>query len=150
MKDLLLRLASNNGHKFKLNDSKTWSQADEILEVEHPKLARVKLSRWSGYHFRQSAEHPMEIIRVEVLEPIGTRRKFKPLWLAGLGETLPPLESLWLKYLRRFGVEHWYRFAQQRLYWTHPQLSSTQASERWSDLMVLLSWQLWFAPKRVH
>jgi len=33
----------------------------------------------------------------------------------------------------------------QRLHWTQPQLSSTQAAERWSDLMPLLTWQLWLA-----
>jgi hypothetical protein len=47
----------------------------------------------------------MEIIRVEVIEPKGRKRKFKPLWLAWLGETMPPVEQLWLKYLRRFAIE---------------------------------------------
>jgi hypothetical protein len=58
---------------------------------------------------------------------------------------MPTLDELWHKYLRRFALEHWYRFAKQRLYWVHPQLSSTQAAERWSDLMPLLTWQLWLA-----
>jgi DDE superfamily endonuclease len=161
--DLLVRLASNrcvygapgayqgrgappkHGHKFKFNDPLSWPAFSDTLEVDHPKLGRVRLTRWSGYHFRQSAQRPMEIIRVEILDPIGLRRQFKPLWLAWLGHTMPPLETLWVQYLRRFAVEHWYRFAKQRLYWTHPQLSSTQATERWSALMPLLTWQLWFA-----
>jgi hypothetical protein len=50
------------------------------------------------------------------------------------------LATLWLHYLRRFAVEHWYRFAKQRLCWTQPQFSSLPATERWSDLMPLLSW----------
>jgi len=58
---------------------------------------------------------------------------------------MPTLDELWHKYLRRFALEHWYRFAKQRLYWVHPQLSSTQAAERWSDLMPLLTWQLWLS-----
>jgi len=68
--------------------------------------------------------------------------KFGQAWL---GETMPTLDELWHKYLRRFALEHWYRFAKQRLYWVHPQLSSTQAAERWSDLMPLLTWQLWLS-----
>ncbi len=68
-------------------------------------------------------------------------RQFKPLWLAWLGETMPTLDELWHKYLRRFALEHWYRFAKQRLYWVHPQLSSTQAAERWSDL--ILDFRFW-------
>ncbi|MBE8992297.1 transposase [Nostoc sp. LEGE 12450] len=85
------------------------------------------------------------IIRVEVIKPAGRHRKFKPLWLAWLGKIMPILDELWHKYLRRFALEHWYRFAKQRLHWTQPQLSSSRAAERWSDLMPLLTWQLWFA-----
>jgi hypothetical protein len=161
--DLLLRLASNrclwgkpstyqgrgaprkHGYKFKLNDPETWPEADETLTVEDPKVGQVKLMRWSGFHFLESPNRDMEIIRVEVIKPAGQHRKFKPLWLAWLGKTMPTLDELWHKYLRRFALEHWYRFAKQRLHWTQPQLSSTQAAERWSDLMPLLTWQLWLA-----
>jgi len=160
--DLLVRLASNrcvygtppayggrgappkHGHKMKLNAPETWCKPDQSVEVDDPKLGRVQVMRWSAYHFRQSAKRPMEIIRVEMLEQAGKRR-FKPLWLAWLGQTMPPLDRLWLNYLRRFAVEHWYRFAKQRLYWTHPQFSSLRATECWSQLMPLLSWQLWLA-----
>lgn len=46
----------------------------------------------------------MEIIRVEILQPVGRNRQFQPLWLAYLGQTqtMPALEALWHKYLRRF------------------------------------------------
>jgi hypothetical protein len=159
--DLLLRLSANrcvygaapaykgrgapakHGHKMKLNDPQTWSPPSESLEVEDPKLGRVQVRRWSQYHFQKSPQRPMEVLRVEVLE--SGKRRWPPLWLAWLGQTMPPLETLWLKYLRRFALEHWYRFAKQRLYWTHPQFSSMAAAERWSELMPLLSWQLWLA-----
>ncbi|WP_416212264.1 hypothetical protein [Nostoc sp. DedSLP03] len=36
----------------------------------------------------------MEIIRVEVIKPVGCNRKFQPLWLAWLGQTMPVLEDL--------------------------------------------------------
>jgi hypothetical protein len=161
--DLLLRLTSNrcvygapaayrgrgapakHGHKMKLNDPETWLLPTEVIEVTDPKLGLVRISRWSQYHFRLSSGRPMEILRVEVLQENGNSRRWKPMWLAWLGQQMPPLASLWLSYLRRFAVEHWYRFAKQRLYWTHPQFTSLQASERWSDLMPLLSWQLWLA-----
>ena len=83
----------------------------ETVEVEDAKLGRVRVTRWSQYHFRQSAQRPMEIVRVEVLEPKPGKRHFKPLWLDWLGQTMPPLDTLWLSYLRRFAIEHWYRFA---------------------------------------
>jgi hypothetical protein len=115
------------------------------LEIEDPKLGQVRVTRWSRFHFRNAPKREMEIIRVEVTETVGRTRAFKSLWLAWLGQTLPPLTRLWRKYLRRFSLEHWYCFAKQRLYWTEPQIRSTQATQRWSDLMVLMSWQLWFA-----
>ena len=161
--DLLLRLASNrcvygfppaysgrgaprkHGHKFKLNAPESYPQASEQLEVEDEKLGRVRVTRWHRFHFRNSAQRDMDILRIEILEPAGKRRTFKPLWLAWVGESRPLLAQVWRKYLQRFSIEHWYRFAKQRLHWTQAKLSSNQALERWSDLMVLMSWQLWFA-----
>ncbi len=58
---------------------------------------------------------------------------------------MPPLSQLWQLYLRRFAVDHWYRFAKQRLHWTLPKLSTPKQCERWSDLMPLMSWELWLA-----
>jgi hypothetical protein len=42
-------------------------------------------------------------------------------------------------------VEHWYRFAKQRQYWTLPRFGTPQQAERWSDLMPLITWELWLA-----
>ena len=33
----------------------------------------------------------------------------------------------------------------QRLHWTLPNLRTPEQSERWSDLMPLMSWQFWLA-----
>jgi hypothetical protein len=44
-----------HGDKFKLNDSQTWGEADETLEVDDPKLGRVLLRLWKRLHFRQAA-----------------------------------------------------------------------------------------------
>jgi len=90
---------------MKLNDPQSWSLPTETVEVDDPKLGRVRVTRWSESHFRQSAQRPMEMIRVEVLESRDGKRRFAPLWLAWLGETIPPLETLWLTYLRRFAIE---------------------------------------------
>ncbi len=63
-------------------DPTTWPEADETLEVSDPKVGQVKLMRWSGYHFLESPTRNMEIICVEVIQPVGRKRKFKPLRLA--------------------------------------------------------------------
>jgi hypothetical protein len=79
------------------------------------------------------------------MNPMSNGQPFPPLWLAWVGERTLPLETVWFKYLRRFGVDHWYRFAKHRLHWTLPNLRTPEQSERWSDLMPLMSWQLWLA-----
>jgi hypothetical protein len=82
---------------------------------------------------------------VERLDAAGHPRTDNPVWLAWVGEAMPPLSDIWQLYCRRFGVAHWFRFAKQRLHWTLPHLSTAKQAERWSDLMPLLSWQLWLA-----
>src|SRR6476620_4211096 len=72
-------------------------------------------------------------------------RQAKPLWLVWVGENLPQLEEIGQLYLRRFAIAHWYRLAKQTLFWTQPQLSTTEQCDRWSTLMPLLTWQLWLA-----
>lgn len=134
-----------HGAKFKLKDPATWGQPAQVLEVEDAQLGRVRVSLWRDLHFRQSAQHRMIIVRIERLDARGTRRDPKELWLAWVGEEPPPLEEWWRLYLRRFGEEHWYRFAKQRLYWTLPRFSTPERAERWSDLIPLISWQLWLA-----
>jgi hypothetical protein len=62
---------------------------------------------------------------------------------------MPPLAEVWRFYLRRFALDHWYRFAKQRLHWTLPKLSTPKQCERWSDLMPLMSWELWLAKEIV-
>jgi hypothetical protein len=138
-----------HGDKFKLNDPQTWSQPDESLQVDEPNLRRVCIRLWRGLHFRKAASHPMLLLRVERLAPQGSGRVSKPLWLAWIGEEMPPLAEVWRFYLRRFALDHWYRFAKQRLHWTLPKLSTPKQCERWSDLMPLMSWELWLAKEIV-
>jgi hypothetical protein len=161
--DILVRLRSNlclwgepgaysgkgcpkkHGDKFKLNEPKTWGEAASVFEVDDPKLKRVRVSLWKNLHFRKAATRPMSMIRVERIDEQGNQRVSKPLWLAWVGEEMPPIEEVWRLYLRRFTIDHWYRFLKQRLHWTVPKLSTPKQCERWSDLMPLMTWELWLA-----
>ena len=71
--DILVRLRSNlclwgeagaysgkgrpkkHGDKFKLNEPTTWSEATSVLEINDPKLGRVRVRLWKDLHFRQAA-----------------------------------------------------------------------------------------------
>ncbi|MEH1807070.1 hypothetical protein [Nostoc sp.] len=134
-----------HGDKFKLNEPTTWGQAASVFEVDDPKLKRVRVSLWKNLHFRKAVTRPMSLLRVERQDVQGNQRVSKPLWLAWAGEEMPPLEEVWRLYLRRFTIDHWYRFLKQRLHWTVPNLSTPKQCERWSDLMPLMTWELWLA-----
>jgi hypothetical protein len=135
-----------HGQKMKLNDPDTWLETNEIVEIDHhPRLGQVRVRQWKNLHFYRAAGHPLNLILVERINPMSNGRPFPPLWLAWVGARTLPLEQVWFKYLRRFGVDHWYRFAKQRLHWTLPNLRTPEQCERWSDLMPLMSWQLWLA-----
>ena len=43
----------------------------------------------------------MQLILVERLNPTSSPSKSKPLWLVWVGQSMPPLERIWRKYLRR-------------------------------------------------
>ena len=104
-----------------------------------------RVKQWIDLHFYRAPGQKVNLILIERMKPMSNGQPFPPLWLAWVGERTLPLETVWFKYLRRFGVDHWYRFAKQRLHWTLPNLRTPEQSERWSDLMPLMSWQLWLA-----
>jgi hypothetical protein len=110
----------------------------------------VQVCAWRNLHFRQAARHPLIVLRIERMDARHTPHDPAVLWLAWLGEEPPPLAVWWKDYLRRFAVDHWHRFAKQDLFWTLPQLGTPERAQCWSDLMPLLSWQLWLARHCVY
>lgn len=138
-----------HGDKFKLNDPASWWQPDADIEVEDEKLGQLRLRLWHSLHLRQAARHAVCLIQVERLDSTAHTSP-KPLWLIWVGQDPPSWTTLWQQYLRRFAIDHWYRFAKQRLHWTLPQLATPEQAQRWSDLMPLLTWQLWLARPQVQ
>jgi hypothetical protein len=134
-----------HGNKFKLNDPQTWIEAAQTQSVNDSKLGLLQIRLWHNLHFRAAVKHPMSLVLVERLNSDGSTRVMKPLWLAWVGEQIPRLDEVWQLYLRRFAVDHWYRFLKQRLHWTLPQLATPKQCERWSDLMPMMTWELWLA-----
>jgi hypothetical protein len=136
---------AKHGKKFQLTDAENWITPVSSLELEDSVCGRVKVRMWTGLHFYGAAQNQVNLILVERLEPTGSGRLMPPLWLVWTGERTMSLEDIWEKYLKRFGIEHWYRFAKQRLHWTMPSFQTPEQCERWSDLMPLMTWQLWLA-----
>jgi hypothetical protein len=135
-----------HGAKFSLQAPETWRVAQEEITTQDPKLGRLKVRRWEALHLKQAADHAFDLILVERLDAPDS----KPLWLIWIGQQKAVLGQIWQKYMRRFAIEHWYRFVRQRLHWTVPQLATPKQMETWSNLMPLLTWQLWLAREVVE
>ena len=111
--------------------------------MEDPPWGPVKVQCWHHLHFQAAAEQPFPVIRVEVLKARGTRREPRVRWWLWTGEDLRPLAEAWRMYLRRFVIDHWYRFSQQSLHWTMPRVKTPEPGQVWSDLIVVVRWELW-------
>jgi hypothetical protein len=137
---------AKHGAKFHLKQPQTWGKADAEIWLDDDKLGRLQVRQWQGLHFKQAPDHPFGVICLDRLDV----PQAKSLWLIWLSPNNPDLAQVWQHYLRRFAIEHWYRFVRQRLHWTLPKLSTPEQIETWSDLMPALTWQLWLARDAVE
>jgi hypothetical protein len=161
--DLVVRLAKNrvfrrapqpyagrgrpckHGPIFKLQDASTHGQPDRSASLEHPVYGSVTVEAWTGLHVEDAPAAPFTVLCVQV-EHLPQHGRPTPLWLAWIGGELPEdLHQLWRWYLRRFTVEHAFRFAKQCLSWTTVRLRNPLAADRWTWLVAAVFWQLWLA-----
>src|SRR5579884_1978162 len=89
---------------------------DRQASMVDPDYGQVTVALWTGLHARKAPPAPFTVVRVHV-ERLPRRAKPPvPLWLAWLGPELPAdLLDLWRWYLRRFAVEHGFRFGKRSL-----------------------------------
>ncbi|MHB1475696.1 MAG: transposase [Dermatophilaceae bacterium] len=89
----------------------------------HPKLHSK--GRWAGHDAPPIAGGTVIRVQVQHLpKPNGQALKTLWLWWSGPGE--PDLDVCWRAYLRRFDIEHTYRFAKNTLGWTTPALRTPE------------------------
>jgi hypothetical protein len=55
------------------------------------------------------------------------------------------VDRTWQAFLRRFDIEHTFRFLKQVLGWTRPKLRDPAAADRWTWLILACYTQLWLA-----
>jgi hypothetical protein len=135
-----------HGDPFRLADDQTHGQPQRAMHLDHPLYGTVQIDAWADLHVSGAPDAPFSVIRVQVERLPNKKLPPRPLWLAWIGGPLPAdLSSLWHWYLRRFTVEHAFRFFKQTLGWTTVRPRSGQAADRWSWLIAAACWQLWLA-----
>jgi len=159
--DFLIRLAKNrvfyqvpgsyqgrgaprkHGAAFRLKNPATQTEPDQRASARDPEYGRVDVDLWAGLHSRRAHGAAFSVVRVQVEHLPRREEPPAPLWLAWIGGAPPTdLLLLWRWYLRRFTVEHAFRFAKQNLGWTTVRPRSPEAADRWSWLVAAVFWQL--------
>ncbi|MDA1360266.1 hypothetical protein O1R50_11570 [Glycomyces luteolus] len=136
-------------------DPSTWETPDAATVTDTDRYGKFEAQAWEGLHpwlKQRSAwiDHDETLpviegtvirIQSERLPHTGTP---EPVWLwtsaGGIDDEL--LDSLWSAWLRRFDIEHTFRFLKQTLGWTVPQVRDPEAADRWTWLVIAAFTQL--------
>src|SRR5438045_1897745 len=111
----------------------------------------VTIDIWTNLHVAGAPNAPFSMVRVQVERLPNKQLPPRPLWLAWIGGPLPAdLSVVWRWYLRRFTVEHAFRFFKQTLGWTTVRPRNPEAADRWSWMIAAACWQLWLARPLVN
>ena len=153
-----------HGPKMKCSDPSTWPEPSAEHVCEDAGHGRVRVRAFSKLHpkvqnhERKGSRGPLPIvvgtlILVEVERlPRGERRR-EPrvlwLWWHGPEGTEPDLDLIWRSYVRRFDLEHTFRFLKQSLGWTTPRVRHPEQADRWTWLVLAAFTQLRLARARV-
>src|SRR5674476_498039 len=143
-----------HGTRFALSDTASAPVPTAELSVQDKRHGKVHVSSWTGLHPKLGCrghwanhDHPPivagTVIRVDVEhlpKPSPSPRKTLWLWWSGPGE--PDLDLCWRAYLRRFDIEHTFRFVKSTLGWTTPALQTPDQAHRWTWLVVAAYTQL--------
>jgi hypothetical protein len=151
-----------HGGPVKCADPSTWADPDLAADAEsarHGPLAVLAFSRvhqmihrgcggWDDWPPHR--EYPLiegTLIRLAVTAP--ARAGLEPMWLwasdPGAGTDPGAVAVLWQAYLRRFDLEHTFRFLKSQLGWDKAMLRDPAAADRWTWLIIACYAQLWLA-----
>jgi hypothetical protein len=118
---------------MKCSDSSTWPEPSTEYTCQDAGYGTVHVRAWAKMHPKVRAHEgrgsrgPLPVVvgtivlvEVERLPRGERRREPRILWLWWHGEGEPDLKLIWRAYVRRFDLEHTFRFLKQTLGWTTP------------------------------
>ena len=142
-----------HGPKLNTKDSKTWPVPSAEHTCADARYGTVRVRAWAGLHPKtqdhptRGTRRPRPIVRgtlvlVEVSHLPRPTRQPRKLWLWWAGPGQPDLHLLWRAYVRRFDLEHTFRFLKQTLGWTTPRVRHPQQADLWTWLVLTAFTQL--------
>jgi DDE superfamily endonuclease len=151
---------ARHGMPVSCADPATWSGAQVSLDAESARYGRLSVTAWHRMHqvlTRQNSgwaghEGPLPAVEGTLIRLAATSRAagcqpLEPMWLWAPDPQASPEEvtMLWQAYLRRFDLEHAFRFIKSRLGWNKPMLRDPAAADRWTWLIIACYAQLYLA-----
>jgi DDE superfamily endonuclease len=105
----------------------------------HPRLTRCR--GWSSH----PAGEELPVAEGTLIRLAPGRGRDMWIWASDPQAGPEKVARLWQAYLRRFDIEHCFRFLKQQLGWTVPRLRDPEAADRWTWLVIAAWNQLWLA-----
>jgi DDE superfamily endonuclease len=153
---------ARHGAPVKCADPASWGGAAAGQQGQQARHGPVQVVAWQRMHpmvhrytggfedWPEDRELPLiegTLIRLSAASRAAGRPALEPMWLwAGVpvaGDAM--VTVLWQAYLRRFDLEHTFRFLKQQLGWTRPLLRDPAAADRWTWLVIAVYAQLYLA-----
>lgn len=143
-----------HGPKMKCADPDTWPTPSATATLDDARYGTIDICAWNDMHPRLGhrghwTDHDTipivkgTVIRIQVEHlPKPSSRNTNTLWLWQSGPGDPDLELSALAYLRRFDIEHTFRFVKTTLGWTAPSISTPEQADRWTWLIIAVYTQL--------
>jgi hypothetical protein len=141
-------------------DPATWEEGAVTAVAASPRHGPLAVTAWHRVHQQLTSQsggwadwpgraRPLvegTLIRLEA-RPAAGFRALEPMWLWASDPQAGPAEvaALWQAYLRRFDLEHAFRFLKSRLGWNKPLLRDPAAADRWTWLVIACYAQLYLA-----
>ncbi|MFE4961281.1 transposase, partial [Streptomyces sp. NPDC056653] len=144
-----------HGAEFRLAQAATHPAPVQESAGVHDRFGQVLARCWGHLHPKLDrrgswADHEGELPIVEgtlvhlAVEHLPGNRDPKPLWLwhSDPDATAHDVDRLWRIFLRRFDIEHTFRFFKQTLGLTRPRLRTPEQADRWVWLILAAYAQL--------
>ena len=146
-----------HGPALRLGDPATWPAPAVTAVTETARYGTAHATARGRLHQRLARrgswkDHPGQLPVIEgalirlAVDRLPGDRDPEPLWLwTTAPATADALNRAWQAFLRRFDIEHTFRFLKQQLGWTRPKLRDPAAADRWTWLVIAAYAQLHLA-----
>jgi hypothetical protein len=151
-----------HGARVSCADPGTWAGAAVTEVAASPRYGPLAVAAWHRVHQELTSQsggwedwppgtpRPLvegTLIRLAATSAAAGYQALEPMWLwaAAPQASAAEITVLWQAYLRRFDLEHVFRFLKSRLGWNKPLLRDPAAADRWTWLIIACYDQLYLA-----